>query len=429
MSSVEERVIGSKRDAASPARPPGDWSSSPLVALARPLVAGAVALVVYLWRAMLEEQGLQRTDVAFFNYLADAFLHGQLSLRLLPPSTHDLVFYEGHFYLYWPPFPAIVVMPLVALAGVEVSDVVYTVVLAALAVALVAWLLAALTETGVAPLSADRRAILVLTVAFGSVLLILAPVGRVWFTAQVIGLICMLLAAIAALSQPGRRGYLLAGVALGCAMATRLPLLFSGLWLAYYLLWRDWRRPFSWRLTAVGMGLAPIILTTLLFGWYNAARFGGPLEMGLDWHLMEPRFQAEYDQYGPFHLHYLPTNLYYQFLAHPLLPGHDWQMGGGIFWMTPVLLGAVYALWRCRRQPLVWALLATCALLYIPIGLLMGTGWVTFGPRYLLDLTVPLLALTALGIARWSRPVLLALLLISVLTYGIGSWLWLITDI
>jgi hypothetical protein len=59
--------------------------------------------------------------------------------------------------------------------------------------------------------------------------------------------------------------------------------------------------------------------------------------------------------------------------------------------MTPILLAAPYAVWKERRDLLVWVLVVTCILVYIPIGLLMGTGWVTFGPRYLLDLMPPLL--------------------------------------
>lgn len=31
----------------------------------------------------------------------------------------------------------------------------------------------------------------------------------------------------------------------------------------------------------------------------------------------------------------------------------------------------------------------------------MGTGWVTFGPRYTLDFFIPMLLLTAMGVPRW----------------------------
>lgn len=64
---------------------------------------------------------------------------------------------------------------------------------------------------------------------------------------------------------------------------------------------------------------------------------------------------------------------------------------------------------------------------YIPIGVLMGTGWVTYGPRYLLDLAVPLLALTALGIRHWPLWLIAPLVAISCASYLVGSHLWQMT--
>ena len=96
--------------------------------------------------------------------------------------------------------------------------------------------------------------------------------------------------------------------------------------------------------------------------------------------------------------------------------------------MTPTLLGAPYAIWRWRHTPLVWTLVISCVLVYVPVGFVMGTGFITFGPRYLLDLMVPIVVLTALGITRWHLSLLRFLLLISVLTYGAGSALWWLRD-
>ncbi len=396
--------------------------------LARPLTAGLFALVVYLIRAGLARTGFEQTDYAYFNYLADAFLHGQLHLRLPPRNEGDLVFYADRLYLYWPPFPAVVLLPLVALFGVGVTDIAYTAVFGALCVALTAWLLAALDESGVAPLAAERRALLVLTVAFGSVVLILAPVGTVWFTAQLIGFGCVLLATIAALRGRGPWGYFLVGLALACALTTRMSLLFNGVWLAYYLLRRDWGLLAGARAWRAAWGLAPVLAGIGALAWYNWARFGSPAETGLDWHAVNPFFREEFERYGVFNLHYLGTNLRHQFWSYPVLAPLEEQkwLGGGLFWMTPLLLGAPWALWRRWREPLIWTLVLSCLLVYIPIGLLMGTGWVTFGPRYLLDLMVPLLVLTAIGIRRWPLALIAALAAISCLTYGIGSRLWLL---
>jgi hypothetical protein len=56
----------------------------------------------------------------------------------------------------------------------------------------------------------------------------------------------------------------------------------------------------------------------------------------------------------------------------------------------------------------------------IPILLLMGTGWIQFGPRYTLDFTVPLLLLTAQGVPFASKKILVVLVIISIVQYFIG---------
>lgn len=398
-----------------------------LTLMSQPRAAGLVALIIYLLRASLSPTQLQPTEHAYFNFLADAFLHGQLSLRLPTMKDLDLIQYAGRVYLYWPPFPAILVMPLVMLFGVNVSDVVYTAAFGAVTIALLAQLLISLDRSRVAPLPIERRGIVVAACAFGSVLLILAPAAGVWYTAQVIGLGCVLLATVAALTRPGTSGYCLTGLFLACATATRVSLVFNGVWIAYYLLHRDRQHP--WRQQAANLvcGLAPLVGGLLLLGWYNAARFGSPTEMGLAWHDVNGFFRPDFERYGVFSLHYLPTNLYYQFVAYDLFSARRW-LGGGLFWMTPILLGAPYALWRGRRDPLTWSLVLSCVLVYLPIGLLMGTGYFTFGPRYLLDLLVPLIVLTARGIRHWGVSLLLLLLLISCATYLFGSGVWLLAQ-
>ncbi len=396
-----------------------DW----LGLLAHPIVAGLLALAFYLWRASIAPWGLGQTRFADFNWLADAFLHGQLALRSAPIDTRDLIDYSGKLYLYWPPFPALAIAPLVAFFGLGVSDVLYTAAIGALGVGLVAATLATADRIGLAPLDAPRRALLTLTMACGSVQLILAPAGTVWFTAQLLGWVCVLAAALAAFALRGPGGYFLVGLALAAATSTRNALLFNGLWLAYYLLRRDWAQPLRWRLRTAASGLAPVVVGLFLLGWYNWARFGSPLDVGLAWHQMDASFADNFARYGVFNIHYLPTNLRYQFLAYTVFSDERW-LGGGIFWMTPLLLGAFGGLWLGRREPLTWAMLGSIILIYVPIGLLLGSGYLTFGPRYLLDLLVPLLLLTAQGIRRWSWTLLVILTLIGIATYAYGSVLW-----
>ena len=53
--------------------------------------------------------------------------------------------------------------------------------------------------------------------------------------------------------------------------------------------------------------------------------------------------------------------------------------------------------------------------------LLMGTGWMQFGPRYTLDITVPLLMATAIGAASARQTLLERLSMVSFLFYVPGA--------
>jgi hypothetical protein len=57
----------------------------------------------------------------------------------------------------------------------------------------------------------------------------------------------------------------------------------------------------------------------------------------------------------------------------------------------------------------------------ITILLNIGTGWKTFGPRYTLDFTMPLLLLTAIGFRKWPKWLILLLITISIIQYIIGT--------
>lgn len=386
-----------------------------------PLWSAGLAMIVYAAIAIRHGAPLAVSNYGYFNYLADAFLHGQLSLRERPGSFHDLSIFNGRAYLYWPPFPAILLMPFVALWGVRFSDIAFTVVLGGVNVALVCILLKRACEQRIIELTTVQRALLVLTFALGSTHTALAPYGRVWYTAQLIGFACVALAYLATITLHGWRAFALTGLALGCALLTRNHLVLAGVWPAWYLLQRHWS--LRWR-RIIGyalVGFAPVVLAVVLLGVYNWLRFGSPLDNGLEYHRMAQMFRNDYDRYGAFNLHYLPTNVFYQFIAYPFPWTRYSTLGGGLFWLTPIWFGAFWALKIHSRSWSTWALVATIALVAVPILLLMGTGWHQFGPRYTLDFTVPLLLLTALGIRRWPTWLIGLLTILAVTQYLIGA--------
>ena len=55
-----------------------------------------------------------------FFYLADAFLHGRTWLAF-QPGPYDVIIVGTHFYVPFAPFPAVALMPLVALIGPDAA--------------------------------------------------------------------------------------------------------------------------------------------------------------------------------------------------------------------------------------------------------------------------------------------------------------------
>jgi hypothetical protein len=357
---------------------------------------------------------------AYFNCLADALFHGQLHLRVTPESTHDLVHFNDRLYLYWPPFPALVLLPFIAVFGLGFSDIFLTLVAAAINVSLTFLLLRKLRDRHIIELEDFHLWMLVVTFAFGTVHLSLAPLGRVWFTAQIIGYLCIVIAYLAAVALDGRWAFVIAGLAMAAAVMTRNHLILLGLWPAWYLIHTYRDRGRRWMTASIACGMAPIAVALTLLALYNFARFGSVTEMGLDLHQMAGAFAPEYKLFGAFHPHYLPLNFYYQYLFYPFPLSEESAMGGSLFLLTPLLLGALIA-FRNRLDLSKLMLAFSILLTATPILLLMGTGWVQFGPRYTLDFTVPLLILTSLGIEHWPRWIVGLLVIVSIAHYALGT--------
>jgi hypothetical protein len=246
----------------------------------------------------------------------------------------------------------------------------------------------------------------------------------VWFTAQLIGFGAIALAYLAALSLRGTAAFVCAGIAMAAALTTRNHLVLVGVWPAIFLLVQHWHEGWRRVLGYVLAGLLPVVIAIGLLAWYNAARFGSPTDNGLAYHQMSEFFRADYEQYGAFNLHYLPTNLYYQYVFYPLPITWETPLGGSLFLLSPVFFGALWGVVAGKPRWSTTMLMLSVLLPAVPILLLMGTGWQQWGPRYTLDFTVPLLLLTAIGIKRWPRAVLLLLTLIGIVHYAIGTaWL------
>ena len=366
----------------------------------------------------------RQSHAPHFIYQADAWLHGQLHLRVTPPDGNDWARVGDRFQVSFPPGPALVMLPLVALFGFQANDVAFTLLFAALNVALLFAVLERLREAGGSGRTRAENAALALLFAFGTVAFSASVRGEVWFTAEVLGVTftCLYLLGAIGAARP-----LWAGVAFGMAAVTRTPLLFSGVFffleavrsggslgerLGATATWRDrnlWRR-----LGLFALGAAPAIVAAAAA---NQARFGSPFDFGHA-HLWNNRVNADVGRFGLFSWHYLSRNLRSAFL---LLPA--WRDGrllydpDGMSLLVTTPLFAVLLFPR-RHSPLTPALWAAAAAVALPGFLYMNTGYVQFGYRFSVDWTPYLVLLVAAG----GRPMRLGFWLLALAGVAVNAW-------
>ena len=335
-----------------------------------------------------------------FFYLADAFVHGRVwLLRALGP--YDVVVGPaGQVYVPFGPFPAFLLVPLVALVGPVQASIWQPIVnsaLAAVDVGLAYWLAA---RAGI-PTRGARLWIAIL-LGFSTAIWWVTTRGGVWHTGHLVATLLTLCALIEAM---GRRRPWLLGLLGGAAFLTRAPLAFA---LPFYALVLDrpstgapWWHPRAWPIrgwVALGLGVLPSVA---FFFWYDWVRFGSPFESGYalatlpDW-LIALRAQ------GLFSTAHLGMNLDYMFTHMPTFMAtfpffRPDGLGMSILFTSPGLGLAILAPWRTGFAR---GLAVTAALVLIPSLLYYGGGWLQYGYRYALDSIPFVLALCALAAAK-----------------------------
>lgn len=380
------------------------------------LVLTAVAFVIYGATSFSFDAG--HPD---FFYLADAFLHGRVWLDQLF-GFYDSVVVGNRVYVPFAPFPAIALMPLVALLGVQRAADWQQLVgsaFAAIDFGLCWWLMGRL---GV--LSLRQRAVFTILFGFSTPIWWVTTRGGVWHIGHLLAAMLTLAALIEAW---GRRRPWLLGLLIGAAFLSRAPLILAFPFFAWVVARgavSDWMRPGTWpwaRWLAYGLGIAPAIGIAL---WYNAVRFGSPLESGYALASI-PDWLATERSLGLFSIAHLGMNVDYLLLHTPRsIPTPPFfrpdGLGMSILLTSPGLLIALRADWRSK---FVIALGLTALAVLMPSLLYYGGGWLQFGYRYALDSIPFVMAIVGLAVARrgigwWGY----ALVLAGVLVNSFGEW-------
>lgn len=341
--------------------------------------------------------GRYYTPISQFDELAQAFLQGHLNIEN-PSTTHDLTGSGGKWYVPFPPLPALMLLPAVALLGVEHTyTTAFECAIGGANVALAYLIVRALSRRGLSQATQLHAVLLALMVGFGTVHWYMSIQGSVWFLGQVCALMFAFLAVWLAVEF---RATTWAGVALAIAMLGRPTMvLMAPLLIALCVIASrgSGTTDRSAALRRVAAALAPAAVSVGLLAAYNYARFGDPTDFGYFDQNVDFVLRTVLDKYGQFDLHYVPHNLWSMFLAGPVWEPatgtmHPHVDGMSILLTTPALIFLVFTFRKSTLNVGAWI---SVALLMVPLLLYYNTGWVQFGYRFMLDAMPCLLVLLA----------------------------------
>jgi len=437
-------------------------------------LAAAVVALVYLTVASSGTFHFRPSLFPHHVLIADAWLHGQLNVRneiiarrnqefyrryqaalqqemakrgeqlseaqwqqfrssITPPSAHDWTEVDGKYYGYWGPMVPALLLPYVAVAGLQASDMLVSCLVGAATVLLTFLMLRRAGVAGLVRVDTSLCVALALLLGLGTVHFYLAVTGQVWFLSQTVATFFLTLSIWLLLHGEAGAGWIVgAGAAFGASLLSRASLMATApfFYLVIFALWRR-RDARAWpQLIRQALAFSlPVIVAGLISLGYNHARFGDAFESGAGIQILtggNPLFREDYLAHGLFSLHYLPRNLYYYFF-NPLLR-HDASTGAisfdpwgnSMFLVTPALL---YVLRAYRSGD--WFNLATWAGAGAALGLLLFyecTGWYQFGNRYLLDLMPLAILLIATGMRGRLTRVAVVLIVLSIVVNAWGTY-------
>jgi hypothetical protein len=398
----------------------------------RNLIIVAVVMVITLivYRILSGNQFGNLSIAPYFVSLATAFLDGRLDLSN-PPSTYDLIQFDGKWFVAQQPLPAILMMPIITVRG-SFSDVTFGILLGTINVGLCYLVLSRYSPW----LSLAKRLLLTALFAFGTAHLFMSVLGTVWFLGQIAATMFVWFFNWSVITER----YVLAGAALGAVMLGRPSNVPAGLFFVVGWWWltatlnRD-------RITTLVLRFVPLFLAAgVVLAGYNVARFGSPIEFGYD-HLNDAENIRERRlEYGQFHPVFFPDNLYIATVKplelHPSCLTDETcglfdadLKGAGLLWTSPALL-ILFAAWHGanvdKRRVTVLAIAASVALL--PSLFYHNNGSAQFGYRFAIDAMPFLILLMAHGARRTPLWLLMILVFLSI---GINVWgtLWFKTQL
>lgn len=327
-----------------------------------------------------------------FSLLAQSFDHLKLYfLKSIGGLGQDPVFYNHHIYWSEGPFPAILLMPFVAITKVVFGAFFFQ--------GYLSWLLSLGVILFVYKISrrlgfnGEDSLLLGLVFAIGSVFIGVSTVTSSWYFAQVIATFLLFWGLYEYFCRAPRRWWLL-GIISALILLTRVPAAAIVIFLLLELFRVSHNR--KQQLKFLAQLLVPVVVAGFILLFYNFLRFHNPFQTGFKYELLSS-MATKSRALGTISPIHIPANLY-SLLLRPPLPilrnPSSWTLkfpfitnnpyGISIFITSPYLLYLFIVGWRKYSRTLRNLLLSAIVSL-LAVTSYFGIGVNQYGYRYSLD--------------------------------------------
>ena len=389
-------------------KPPhgNDWASYERLNLSS---SAQKRLSLHLGRQVIELRGIYLPKLNSDRLLnhGSQVKHNFRTLKgeLIKIHRHEVLKRSRSYYVSFPPLPALLMLPFVAIFGLAASDVWLTLIFAALNVVIAYSSFKLILDdlssnhrfigvkSGSSPLNQPKQSSkvnalwLATSLCFGSAHLWCAVRGEVWFTALIIGVTCQLLFFRWAwhLRRP-----LLAGLAYAAAFSTRASLVILALFAYAQIFSIEADINLKERIKKLAIFSIPPLFIGLCLLTYNYIRFEAWTEFGHSY--LAGGQIGRIHEYGLFHWVFFKKNVIAAFALLPLLSitppffTYSWH-GMSMLFSTPQIVFFTHINARSSESPkLLKNTLNICIILLFSLLLFyQNTGWVQYSWRFSLD--------------------------------------------
>lgn len=353
----------------------------------------------------------------YFNPMAQSILHGHLDL-INPVDTYDLVQYQSRWYAPWGILPALVLMvPQLAL-GRFIPTLYVTLLFAGFDIVLFYFLLCRIKEEFLPSLSYKSIILLLFLFAFGTTHYYVGTLGSVWHVDQMVSSFFGTFGIyIIFKKKRSTVDYVLSVISFGVALTGRATIVLLVLIPATLFVWdyagMFFRKGIPEKVLVLTKGVlifvVPLGIFCAWFFYYNYVRFNNPFEYGYRF-IHESEYLAQLRlTHGIMAFSNIPRNAWFMLFEIPQISYKNGLKldinlnGNSIFFLTPPFLAAFLALPIVKQKkkwhidPYITALWVAGIATIIPSLMIYSSGWMQFGFRYSLDITVLLMLLAVFG--------------------------------